>query len=230
MFYQAFGERYTENDADGIPQLVRGATTRSSDVFDKLSSFFADTETTLCSNRFASKYSDAHTVAIQTPCFQQGRALFYPSGVLRLFQMRDYEIEFGVLPMPKYDSEQEDYMHTVKMNWASGVCIPKTAPDFDDISFVLEALAAASYETVKPAYYETTLGAKLMRDERSYEMFDIVMKSRSFDVMCLYNWGNIVSSLNLAGSGGTGSFMSTIASKRTSIEEGISSTIDAMAD
>ena len=84
--------------------------------------------------------------------------------------------------------------------------------------------------TVKPAYYETTLGAKLMRDERSYEMFDIVMKSCSFDVMCLYNWGNIVSSLNLAGSGGTGSFMSTIASKRTSIEEGISSTIDAMAD
>ena len=102
--------------------------------------------------------------------------------------------------------------------------------DFDDISFVREALDAASYETVKPAYYETTLGAKLMRDERSYEMFDIVMKSRSFDVMCLYNWGNIVSSLNLAGSGGTGSFMSTIASKRTSIEEGISSTIDAMAD
>jgi len=89
MFYQGFGERYTNFDNEGTPVLVLGGTTRAADVFEKIGSFFADTNTTLCSNRFAGKYSEAHTVSIQTPCFQQGRALFYVSGVLRLFQMRE---------------------------------------------------------------------------------------------------------------------------------------------
>jgi len=230
MFYQGFGERYTNFDNEGTPVLVLGGTTRAADVFEKIGSFFADTNTTLCSNRFAGKYSEAHTVSIQTPCFQQGRALFYVSGVLRLFQMRELEMDFGVLPMPKYDEKQKSYSHTVKVNWGSGVCIPKTAENFDDISFVLEALAAASAETVKPAYYETTLGVKLMRDERSYDMLDIVMKSRSFDAMCFYKWGGIVATLNKLGADGGEGFMSTIESSREAIEASIQKTIDAIVE
>ncbi|MBQ8509459.1 MAG: extracellular solute-binding protein [Clostridia bacterium] len=230
MFYQGFGERYTENNAEGIPELVVGTTNRSVDAFEKLSSFFADTDTTLCSNRFASKYTEYHTVSVQTPCFQEGRALFYPSGVLRLFQMRDYEIEFGVLPMPKYDEDQENYSHTVKVNWGSAACIPKTVSNFDDVSFVLEAMAAASLDTVTPAYYETTLGTKLMRDERSYDMLDIVMKSRSYDAIMFYNWGKLVAALNKVGAEGGEAFMSTIEAKRESIEAAITTTIEAMTE
>ncbi len=230
MFYQGFGERYTDYDEEGWPVLVLGSTTRATDVFEKIGSFFADTDTTLCSNRFNGKYPEAHTVSVQTPCFQQGRALFYLSGVLRLFQMRDYSIDFGVLPMPKYDESQENYSHTVKLNWGSGVCIPKTAENFDDISFVLEALAAASAETVKPAYYETTLGVKLMRDERSYDMLDIVMQSRSFDAMCFYQWGGIVSALNTIGADGGEGFMSAIESTRMAIDAAIRNTVDAIVE
>ena len=107
VFYQGFGERCTNFDQEGTPVLVLGGTTRAADVFEKIGSFFADTDTVLCSNRFASKYTEAHTASIQLPCFQQGRALFYVSGVLRLFQLREVEMDFGVLPMPKYDEKQE---------------------------------------------------------------------------------------------------------------------------
>ena len=166
---------------------------------------------------------------MQTPCFTEGRALFYVSGVLRLFSMRDINSDFGLHPLPKYDEAQDDYHHTVKPAWASCVCIPKTA-GFDDAAFLLEALAAASHDTVKPAYFETTLGTKLMRDERSYDMLDIVMSTRSYDAMTLYNWGGLISTINAVVVSGGGNLASEIDSMRGQVEAAIDETISLIMD
>lgn len=215
MFIQAFGENYTKNDKDGIPQLAIGGSARSFDVMETISKLFSD-ESTLVSDRFGGKYSEYHTVSVQTPCFNEGRALFYVSGILRLFSLRDVDLDFGLLPIPKYDGDQTSYHHTVKPTWGSCVCIPKPAA-FEDAAFILEALAAASHDTVKPAYFSTTLGTKLMRDERSYDMLDVILSTRSYDAMTLYNWGGLIASLNSAISENTGDLASTIESSKQSV-------------
>ena len=51
---------------------------------------------------------------------------------------------------------------------------------------ILEALAAESYHTVTPAYYEKTLVDKYIRDEESEEMIDIILSSHVYDLGWFY--------------------------------------------
>ena len=45
------------------------------------------------------------------------------------------------------------------------------------VAAVLEAMASASYNIVKPVYYETTLRTKLVNDPQSSEMMDMVVNN-----------------------------------------------------
>ena len=49
----------------------------------------------------------------------------------------------------------------------------------------LEALAIISYQRVTPAYYDTVLQRKSVRDEESQGMLDIIFKTRTYD-LCMY--------------------------------------------
>lgn len=225
MFYQAFGQRYTQKDSEGDLQLVLGQDVRAVDVFDKISTMFADSENTLVSNNYASTTTQAHTIGVQFPCFKENRALFYASGILRLFELRAETVDYGLLPFPKFDETQDRYYHTVKVNWGSGVSIPEYVNDVNTIAFVLEALAAASAVQVKPAYYETTLGSRLLKDPYSYDMLDIVLNSITYDAMTFYKWGDIINTLNSIGAANTGTFKSTVDSSFEDIENAMNKTL-----
>jgi hypothetical protein len=54
------------------------------------------------------------------------------------------------------------------------------------VSAVMEALASASYKTVRPAYYETTLRTKIAQDPQSAEMFDIIIDNIYIDAGIIY--------------------------------------------
>ncbi|MBR4962117.1 MAG: hypothetical protein IKY52_14565, partial [Clostridia bacterium] len=57
--------------------------------------------------------------------FQEGRGLFYHevSQCVRLFDMED---AFGILPQPKYDEEQENYLTSMQSEWSSILAVPVT--------------------------------------------------------------------------------------------------------
>ena len=86
-------------------------------------------------------------------------------------------------------------------------------------------MAAASVTTITPAYYETILINKGLRDNQSLNMLQIIMNSKTFDLGFLNNWGGsqtLCSSLRTSG----GKFSSEIASYETKIISGIESIID----
>ncbi len=95
MFTLAFGENYTKSGDNGRPVLALGSSSRSFDVMDTIAKVFAD-ESNLVSN---------DTVNVQQPCFYEGRAMFWVSGILRLFNLRDIDLAFGLIPLPKYDAD-----------------------------------------------------------------------------------------------------------------------------
>jgi hypothetical protein len=54
---------------------------------------------------------------------------------------------------------------------------------------IICAMNAVSMDTVKPAYFESTLKRKRARDDESLDMLEIIAATRIVDVGLIYNWG-----------------------------------------
>ena len=91
---------------------------------------------------------------------------------------RDSNVNIGVVPYPKLDANQEEYM---TMNWRGLMCIPKTVTNPDMTGKAIELLSYYSAETTIPAFYDMTMGDKYSRDEDMREMLDYAFNHISFD-------------------------------------------------
>lgn len=101
-------------------------------------------------------------------------------------QMREMESDFGVVPYPKYDENQEQY-HSYLHDAFSVVMVPKSCSEPEMTAAVMQALAVESHNTVMPAYYEVVLTNKYMRDQQSVTMLDIIFQNVAFDTGWLFS-------------------------------------------
>ena len=101
--------------------------------------------------------------------------------------MRNMENEYGVVPMPKYDTNQDGY-YTLLHDQFTVAAIPATVVGdrLTEASTVLEAMSSASYTLVKPVYYEETLRTKIAQDPTAAEMMDIITDNVYIDAGILY--------------------------------------------
>ena len=95
-----------------------------------------------------------------------------------MISLRDYEVDFGVVPMPKYDEAQENYRHYA---WPSFVCVPTTIQRPELVGAGLELFAYES-QAVTDAYMEILIRGKSTRDEESLEMLDIIYDTQVCDI------------------------------------------------
>ena len=121
--------------------------------------------------------------------FDNDQAMFYFTMLSAIDYHRDSEVDFGILPYPKYDETQEEYGHYIAAWHAQFLCIPETPGDIDRTGFILEMLAYQGQQLLTPAYYEKTLVGQYTRDEESSEMLDIIFATRVYDVGVYYNIG-----------------------------------------
>ena len=113
--------------------------------------------------------------------FKNGNALFFDNCFYTLKDLRDMEIDFGIIPYPKLDEAQDQYY--TRLHWTEICCIPISAGDaeLERTSVILEAMACESEITVIPAYYDIALKTKMTRDEESEKMIDILFNTRVLD-------------------------------------------------
>jgi hypothetical protein len=118
--------------------------------------------------------------------FRDGRSLFMSGGIGSAQHFRDMDIDFGIIPYPKFDEQQENYYSQIA--WIEPVSLPAYANDdgLERTSIILEALAAESYRLVTPVYIDVVLRTKYTRDDESEEMLDIIFANRVFD------WGDAI--------------------------------------
>ena len=116
--------------------------------------------------------------------FSDGKALFFYNTLDTLSQeaMRESDIDYGILPVPKYDSEQENY---ITPSFDCQFAIPVTVSDPDTISLLVESLSASGYNNVRDVYFETALSTKYTRDEGSIEMLNIIGDTLMVDLSYL---------------------------------------------
>ncbi|MCI8387297.1 MAG: hypothetical protein HFE63_02380 [Clostridiales bacterium] len=149
-----------------------------------------------------------------------GQTMFTTWMLTGVNYLRDMKDDYGIIPMPKLDENQQSYkgyMH----DGSSSFVIPITEDDPDTVAAVLEAMCAESYRSVTPAYFGTAIKGKYIRDDESSQMLDMIVEGAYLDLGYIYgqNLSWPVDQIRgiLTSSSNCDSAMSTLAAMETSI-------------
>ncbi len=112
------------------------------------------------------------------PMFTDGKYIFSLSNLITMLDpaMREMDYDFGVLPYPKWDEAQEEYI-TMNSNQTVLVGCTKNVPIDtvnEEASAVIEALCSEAYRSVTLAFYEDALQRAYSRDDTTARMIDII--------------------------------------------------------
>lgn len=157
----------TEIGSDGMPRLTMGSE-RHAEAFSKVSAAVNGGDPV-----YISTGNTDQTAMEMRTLFGDNKALFMWQTLASAQILRGMEMDFGILPYPKYDDAQKDY-YTQALETHTVLTIPVSAKNVSNSAAMLEALSEFSYETVTPAYFDTALKDKYTRDEESAQMLDII--------------------------------------------------------
>ena len=172
-FYSAFDFRIIQIDKSGMPQLTMN-TPKMADIVNKLYDFLY-----VGKGVFALEESQDADESMKS-MFTENRALFLPQVLLMNDSLRAMDTDYGMIPYPKWDKQQETY-HTSVVLSLSLFSIPITCQNPNMVGAVAEALCAESYRRVTPAYFEIALKQKYSRDDETSQMLDIIRDGLTFD-------------------------------------------------
>lgn len=114
-----------------------------------------------------------------------GAAMMVGTGttILVYNSMLETKVDYAVLPMPKYDENQENYK-SVNLNiytlWSIGAGLD--AAQAERAGAVLECLGSIGYRTVSPVLFDRCLKLRYAKDGDTGKMYDIIRAGIVFDV------------------------------------------------
>lgn len=129
--------------------------------------------------------------------FIEERALFwlYNVGDDNVAFRNSETLEYGFLPYFKLDENQTEYANHIQEAACYFMCVPRMVQDLEKSGVLIEAMAAESYYTVRPAYFEKQLVGTYIQDEESAEMLEIIFATRVFDLGGFYQVGGYTTNL-----------------------------------
>lgn len=215
------GIDYFVKDADDYPVFVLNSE-ENANRFEKIFNIFTDHQRMLTVDITPGVEDVWGTWNTK---FRSGGSLFMMDYPVNFSYYLDFETDYAVLPMPKYDEAQENYRTMTHTRFTSAVCVPKLHPASDgDIGLILDVMSYLSYVDVVPTFTETYLENRYIRDEDSAEMLRIAMDSKYIDLSTVV----LQSSLGSVGSiplnvikKGTNTFVSDVEKKEKSIQKAI---------
>lgn len=120
--------------------------------------------------------------------FENGKIAIYPSMFSACMNAySDLPFDYGILPYPKYDEVQENYVSGA-MDQLSVYSVPVSLPvdQYEFLGIMMEALNAETYKTVYPAYFEDALKGRYSTDPDMARVIDMVVDGRMFDLAFMY--------------------------------------------
>ena len=212
-YFGAFDVYLYEMDEKSGEPVFTGKSERAHTAFEKMNSILADTTISFDWSRIT------ENTAAKVAGMLGNKQVLFQSMVLSMVRRnyRDIELDFGILPIPKFDEAQAEYGTIVNLS-TPFISVPATVSKPDTVGFILEALAAASGD-VTETYYSVCMESKYTRDEESYEMIDLARQKLTYDMGFVYNWGGLSASITsgIMTSGST--YASLVASYETAANE-----------
>ena len=184
-FYYGSGEQHATKDENGTLGFSFG-TERDFDICTKIVDMM--NQPYFWNDHIRTKAGGNREMHL---LFSEGNGTFIWQRLSGITNLRESDVDFGVLPTPKFDESQEKYYSMVSRHSCGLMSVPIsiTGEKLDELGIVLEALAAESHYTLIPEYIETSLKTKHSRDAESGEMIDIIINNRVYDPIYIYNIG-----------------------------------------
>nr|MBQ4319665.1 hypothetical protein [Clostridia bacterium] len=217
VFYSS-GLSFTRKNSDDLPEYAFDID-RASLIAEKMGALMGDSNKTLQSGTVTADEIRQN--------FEEGRSLFFGEVLQCVQRMRASETDFGLVPWPKFDENQENYGAVGVPSAIKAFTVPVTQADLELTGVVLEAMAAESMYTLTPAYYELALREKYMRDSESVKMLDIILANISIDLAYVYGWGNLPTLVMNDVKVNGGKLVSIIDSNLSAFDTAMQKTIDA---
>lgn len=174
-----------ERNSDGDYELVHmdgDHADKVTTVYDALYDLIYDNDGTYDSLLQDGDYTEMQEI------FTGNRALFMMGTLDNATTLRASDLQFGILPFPKYDEDQEEYYaHTY--DGLSSFGIPASAKNPEMCARILDAMAAENKTSVIPAYNDIVLDNRVARDPDSKEMLGIIRNNLYFDFGFVYSAG-----------------------------------------
>ena len=183
MLFNGGGGRHITKDDEGYPTLSFSSEYNFTMIKYYLENIMYDGMLT-----YNNSFND--TIKKSEDMFADNQGLFYFKNLATAVKLRNMETDFGILPIPKYQTSQENYGCAVSVFGTNLISVPLTAVDLDRTGVILEALSAESKYSVIPAFYDVVLKDKFTRDVESTDMLDIIIASRVYDVGDFYGLAN----------------------------------------
>ena len=101
-------------------------------------------------------------------------------------QIVDAGFSYGIVPIPKYNTDQERHITCVG-NPCSLYSIFVNSADTNRAAAVLECWASEAYRTTTPAVFETTMKLRYSETSVESQMYDIIRAGITFDFGRLFN-------------------------------------------
>lgn len=175
-FWIAAGVQGMYKDSDDIPQYTMGSDETFLNILLEIYELTWDT------GLWYVESNQDNIPQSSIDLFSQDQALMMDATFFHVEAFRDMEADFGILPFPKYDESQENYLSRIEGCELPFIPSNLSEDDANMAGAVLEALSSYSRQNVISVYYETYLKSKNTRDSESAEMLDIVFANRIFDL------------------------------------------------
>ena len=178
-FISGTGYRMIIKDADDLP-VMNVENEKFYNIIDGIKK--------LCSEENGAFLIDRTSTATEAreywteEAFVADRALFVGGNLKWAERLRAMENDFGIVPLPKYDENQENYAVHFQANVGASMSVPSGNTEVVKISKVLEDIAYESYLHVMPAYTEIVLEGQSVRDEESIVSLNIIRNSYYSDL------------------------------------------------
>ncbi len=175
-FYAAAGLKTLEKNADGdlivSPDL---SSDRTYDLLSKLTTFFTTSGDAYAKGTTSKDSSSA--------AFAEGRAIFTVDRVyLPTFGvMKSSSVKYGILPVPKYDTEQENYVTCMAFPYTI-YSIASKSENKEATAATLQVLGFNGYDLVTPALFYETMQLRYSDESNDSIMYDYIRDGVYIDI------------------------------------------------
>jgi hypothetical protein len=185
-----YGAGFTLGTNDGETITLTGATVEMDNIISAAGKIWFDKNVAVAPSDFPGAGSGA-----SMEIYLARRSLFmigFPSDFDRGLNEK-CTFEFGFVPFPKYNTDQERYYNMMNYHNASVFSIPYTVSDLAQAGFYLQAVSEESCDTTYTAYVDSKCKFQDSYDELTAKMLDLSLQCTSYDVVACINPAGIFS-------------------------------------
>jgi len=214
LYVAAGGEAVVRTEDGGFALSI--GSKNSIDILDKLHNIFGNKSVTFVQDSGSAKIAE----------FTSGHTMFAMTAMMFAnTELRGMNAMYGVLPLPKLDEKQEDYITCGNPYAPCGMLILRCV---EMSALIAEAMGFLGEEIVRPGVYDVTLHGKLAQDPQSSEMLELIYRDIVFDLCACYEFKNISKRSREYVTGKIDNFASVYAENEAAAQQALKDMVDAL--